>query len=192
MQTKGINMSQAAAGPFRSQEPPPCEGLCRSCRAEGCGRREEGQRYFRICGGRPLKGKVSVHGAKNSVLPIFAAAFLCRTPVHLARVPRLSDTGVSLRILESLGCISALSADEAVVDPSGAGGSRIPDRLVREMRSSSVFLGSVAARTGEAYLCLPGGCELGARPIDLHLMGLRALGMIIEEKGKSSTRTTTA
>ena len=99
-------------------------------------------------------------------------------------MPRLSDTGVSLRILESLGCISALSEDEAVVDPSAVTGSRIPDRLVREMRSSSVFLGSVAARTGEAYLCLPGGCELGARPIDLHLMGLRALGMTIEEKGE--------
>ncbi len=182
VQTKGVNMTPVSPGPYR--EAPPCEGLCRSCRAEGCGKKEEAGRCFRIRGGRPLKGSVSVHGAKNSVLPIFAAAVLCRTPVHLARVPRLSDTGVSLRILESLGCISALSEDEAVVDPSAVTGSRIPDRLVREMRSSSVFLGSVAARTGEAYLCLPGGCELGARPIDLHLMGLRALGMTIEEKGE--------
>ena len=116
MQTKGVNMTPVSPGPYR--EAPPCEGLCRSCRAEGCGKKEEAGRCFRIRGGRPLKGSVSVHGAKNSVLPIFAAAVLCRTPVHLARVPRLSDTGVSLRILESLGCISALSEDEAVVDPS--------------------------------------------------------------------------
>lgn len=191
MQKKGVNFSPAAApgtaGPYcRGQEGarPPCEGLCRSCRAEGCVKKETGDRFFRIRGGHPLKGTATVHGAKNSVLPIFAATVLCRTPVHLARVPRLSDTGVSLRILESLGCVCALSEDEAVVDPSSATGSRIPDRLVREMRSSSVFLGSVAARMGEAYLCLPGGCELGARPIDLHLMGLRALGMVIEEKGE--------
>lgn len=179
MQKKGVYGSQGRA-PSR----PPCEGLCRGCRAEGCARREPAERCFRIRGGRPLRGKVKVHGAKNSVLPVLAASVLCGSPVHLARVPRLSDTGVSLRILESLGCVTALSEDEAAVDPSSLTGSRIPDRLVREMRSSSVFLGSVAARTGEAYLCLPGGCELGARPVDLHLMGLRALGMTVEEKGE--------
>jgi UDP-N-acetylglucosamine 1-carboxyvinyltransferase len=167
----------------------PCgNGLCDICSADSCpgedGRRTEKEPFLRIVGGRRLDGSLTVHGAKNSVLPILAACVLCKSPVLLSRVPRLSDTGVSLRILESLGCKTALSGSEAVIDPSGLSGSRIADRLVREMRSSVVFLGAVAARTGEAFLCLPGGCELGSRPIDLHLMGLRALGMTIEEKGE--------
>ena len=110
MQKKGVYGSQGRA-PSR----PPCEGLCRGCRAEGCVRREPAERCFRIRGGRPLSGKIKVHGAKNSVLPVLAASVLCGGPVHLARVPRLSDTGVSLRILESLGCVTALSEDEAAV-----------------------------------------------------------------------------
>lgn len=170
----------------------PCgNDLCDICTSGDCIRaaerkkeREEREPFFRITGGQTLRGDIRVHGAKNSVLPIMAASALCSTPVLLSRVPRLSDTGVSLRILDSLGCKSALSGTEAVIDASHISGSRIPDRLVREMRSSVVFLGSVAARTGEAFLCLPGGCELGARPIDLHLMGLRALGMTIEERGE--------
>lgn len=170
----------------------PCgNSLCDICTSGDCpntagNQWDEGRReaFFKVNGGRALSGELEVHGAKNSVLPIMAASVLCRTPVLLSRVPRLSDTGVSLRILDSLGCKSALSGSEAVIDPCQMSSNRIPDRLVREMRSSVVFLGSVAARTGEAFLCLPGGCELGARPIDLHLMGLRALGMVIEEQGE--------
>ncbi len=173
-------------------ETAPCGNrLCDICTSGSCpnsaGKQQAGGRekaYFKVNGGRRLSGEVKVHGAKNSVLPIMAASVLCSTPVLLSRVPRLSDTGVSLRILDSLGCKSALSDSEAVIDPSQLSGSCIPDRLVREMRSSVVFLGSVAARTGEATLCLPGGCELGTRPIDLHLMGLRALGMTVEERGE--------
>ena len=169
----------------------PCgNGLCDICRAQGCRERQkieaqtEGTPCFKVSGMRHISGRVRVHGAKNSVLPILAACVLCDSPVHLKRVPRLSDTGVSLRILDSLGCTSAFSGSEAVVDASGFYETRIPDRLVREMRSSVIFLGSVAARAGEASLCLPGGCELGARPVDLHLMGLRALGMDIRERGE--------
>ena len=174
-----------------SAEREPCgNGLCDICRAVGCKQRQKIEAEsdtspcFKVGGMRKISGRVRVHGAKNSVLPILAACVLCDSPVHLKRVPRLSDTGVSLRILDSLGCTSALSGSEAVVDASGLCETRIPDRLVREMRSSVIFLGSVAARAGEASLCLPGGCELGARPVDLHLMGLRALGMEIRERGE--------
>lgn len=169
----------------------PCgNGLCDICRAQGCRERQKIEAQsddlpcFKVSGMRRIGGRTRVHGAKNSVLPILAACVLCDSPVHLKRVPRLSDTGVSLRILDSLGCTSAFSGSEAVVDASGFCETRIPDRLVREMRSSVIFLGSVAARAGEASLCLPGGCELGARPVDLHLMGLRALGMDIRERGE--------
>ncbi len=154
------------------------------CQAGGDSLKNKSDSFFRIRGGNLLSGKIKAHGAKNSVLPIMAAAVLCHSPVHLKRVPHLSDTDVSLRILKSLGCTCIFSEDEVLIDPSGLNRSNIPDSLVREMRSSVVFLGSVAARMGDAALCLPGGCELGARPVDYHLMGLRALGMEIGERGE--------
>ena len=185
----GLPGGNKPAPPVAGTEPCGNE-LCDICRAAGCKQRQkieaesDGAPCFKVSGMRKISGRARVHGAKNSVLPILAACVLCDSPVHLERVPRLSDTGVSLRILDSLGCTSAFSGSEAVVDASGFCETRIPDRLVREMRSSVIFLGSVAARTGEASLCLPGGCELGARPVDLHLMGLRALGMEIRERGE--------
>ena len=174
----------------REREPSaPCGmELCDICRSGNCPRRktrpEKTAPFLRIQGGGRLSGRISASGAKNSVLPIMAAAVLCESPIHLSRVPRISDTGVSLRILKSLGCSCAYSEDEAVIDPTGLIYSRIPDSLVREMRSSIIFLGSLAAKTGEASLCLPGGCELGARTVDYHLSGLRALGMEIGERGE--------
>ncbi len=185
----GLPGGNKPAPPVAGTEPCGNE-LCDICRAAGCKQRQkieaesDGAPCFKVSGMRKISGRARVHGAKNSVLPILAACVLCDSPVHLERVPRLSDTGVSLRILDSLGCTSAFSGSEAVVDASGFCETRIPDRLVREMRSSVIFLGSVAARAGEASLCLPGGCELGARPVDLHLMGLRALGMEIRERGE--------
>lgn len=137
---------------------------------------------LKIEGGIPLKGIIPVHGAKNSTLPILAAAVLCEEEVLIHNCPGLSDVAAACRILEELGCRVRREGDTILVDPSAASGSHVPDRLMREMRSSVFFLGSVAARMGEASLSLPGGCELGARPIDLHLMGLRALGMTIEEE----------
>ena len=185
----GLPGGNKPAPPVAGTEPCGNE-LCDICRAAGCKQRQkieaesDGAPCFKVSGMRKISGRARVHGAKNSVLPIVAACVRCDSPVHLERVPRLSDTGVSLRILDSLGCTSAFSGSEAVVDASGFCETRIPDRLVREMRSSVIFLGSVAARAGEASLCLPGGCELGARPVDLHLMGLRALGMEIRERGE--------
>ena len=134
-------------------------------------------------GGRRLSGEVTIQGAKNSVLPILAATLLTADTVVLRRCPRLKDVEASIRILEALGCTARWQDDALVVDTAGMNGCAIPDALMREMRSSVIFLGAILARCGQAALSSPGGCELGPRPIDLHLTGLRALGAEIIDEG---------
>ena len=134
-----------------------------------------------IEGGRPLTGKLPVQGAKNSALPVLASSILCETCSVIHNCPRLSDVDASLRILECLGCSVKQEADTITVDSSGINRFDIPDNLMREMRSSIVFLGPVCAKMGRARLSFPGGCELGPRPIDLHLSALQQLGLTIEE-----------
>ena len=138
--------------------------------------------YYEIQGGRPLEGSLTVQGAKNSVLPILAAALLAPGQSVLHNCPQLSDVSATLDILELLGCRTKREEDTVTVDASALTGSGIPERLMREMRSSVIFLGALLARTGEAELCYPGGCELGPRPIDLHLAALRDLGAEIREE----------
>lgn len=137
---------------------------------------------YEILGGRPLEGSLTVRGAKNSVLPILAAALLAPGQSVLHNCPQLSDVSATLDILELLGCRTKREGDTVTVDASALTGSGIPERLMREMRSSVIFLGALLARTGEAELCYPGGCELGPRPIDLHLAALRDLGAEIREE----------
>ena len=138
---------------------------------------------LRIEGGRPLDGSIKVQGSKNSVLPILAASLLGGGVSVIGNCPDLSDVDVSVRILRHLGCRAFREGDCVVVDPSGMDRSDIPDCLMREMRSSVVFMGAILARTGSAELTYPGGCELGPRPIDLHLSALRELGAEIDETG---------
>ncbi len=138
---------------------------------------------FIIEGGRPLRGSLRVQGAKNSVLPILAATILHSGVSVLHHCPRLRDVDASIRILRQLGCRADWEGDDLVVDASTMVCSRIPDHLMREMRSSVIFLGAILSRCGEAELSLPGGCELGPRPIDLHLAALRQLGAEINEGG---------
>lgn len=135
-----------------------------------------------IEGNHKLDGAVTIHGAKNSALPILAATLLARGPSEIHNCPQLSDVGASVDILRHLGCAVERSQGCVTVDTVGLCRSDIPDTLMREMRSSIVFLGAIAARMGEAHMSFPGGCELGARPIDLHLAALRQLGMEIEEE----------
>lgn len=132
-------------------------------------------------GGTPLEGELSVHGAKNSVLPILAACLLARGPVVLHNCPRLTDVTAALGILRRLGCKAEQEGHTVIVDPSGASGCSISEEQMRAMRSSIIFLGPLLARTGEAHLTYPGGCELGPRPIDLHLAAIRAMGCEIRE-----------
>ena len=129
-----------------------------------------------IQGGNRLAGEVTIQGAKNSVLPVLAATILTGGAVELRQCPRLRDVEASIRILRALGCRAEWQGDTLAVDTSQMSGCAIPDALMREMRSSVIFLGAILARCGEASLSSPGGCELGPRPIDLHLSGLRALG----------------
>jgi len=136
-----------------------------------------------IKGGRPLQGEVRIQGAKNAVLPILAATLLTKGQVILRECPRLRDVDASVRILRALGCQARWEGDSLVVDTGGMSGCAISDALMREMRSSAVFLGAILARCGCAELSYPGGCELGPRPIDLHLAGLRQLGAQIEDAG---------
>ena len=136
-----------------------------------------------IQGGSRLHGEVTVQGAKNSVLPILAATLLTADTVELRGCPRLRDVDASIRILRELGCEAHWEGDSLLVNTAGLNGWGISDILMREMRSSAIFLGAILARCGQAELSYPGGCELGPRPIDLHLSSLRDLGAEIDDAG---------
>jgi UDP-N-acetylglucosamine 1-carboxyvinyltransferase len=140
---------------------------------------------FRVEGGHRLDGTLEVQGAKNSVLPILAATILASDVCEIHNCPRLSDVAASIAILRHLGCKVTWEGDTVVVDSRPMDRWDIPHRLMREMRSSVIFLGAILARCGRAELSMPGGCELGPRPIDLHLAALRTLGGEITEQGGS-------
>ena len=133
--------------------------------------------YFRITGGVSLRGEVEVGGSKNAALPIMAASILADEPVRLRRVPWLTDTTTLAEVLQRLGMRVARQDDGslelATVDAQPV---RAPYELVRRMRASFCVLGPLLARRGRAVVSLPGGCNLGDRPVDLHLKGLAALG----------------
>ncbi len=134
-----------------------------------------------IGGGKKLYGEIDVQGSKNSSLPILAATVLVKGVSVIHNCPDLSDVRAAVSILEHLGCMVKRENNTLTVDSSEISCYNIPDCLMREMRSSIVFLGSVLGRTGRAVLSSPGGCEIGLRPIDLHLSSLRSLGVAIDE-----------
>jgi len=136
-----------------------------------------------IKGGAALSGEVDIHGAKNAVLPILAATLL--TPKStILNCPKLSDVSVACSILEHLGCGVKRQDDCINVDADQLTSSTIHEDLMRKMRSSIVFLGAIIARCGQARVSLPGGCELGPRPINLHIESLEKLGVkIVEDHG---------
>ena len=134
-----------------------------------------------VQGGSCLKGEATVQGAKNSALPILAATLLIEGQSVIHNCPRLTDVDVSLKILTKLGCRCKREEDTVIVDASSVSCDKIPDTLMREMRSSVVFLGAILSRCKSATVSSPGGCELGPRPIDLHLKALSELGYTINE-----------
>lgn len=136
---------------------------------------------LQIRGGRRLVGEIPIHGAKNSALPLLAATLLVPGECRIRNCPVLSDVNASMAILRHLGCGVSREGDTVTVDATAPTCCTIPDPLMREMRSSIVFLGAIVARCGEATLTYPGGCELGPRPIDLHLTALRQLGVTVTE-----------
>jgi len=138
---------------------------------------------LKIHGGNILEGSLQVQGAKNSVLPILAASILVRGESLLRNCPNLKDVDAAIAILRYLGCTVTRTGGDVHIDSTSVVRWDIPDDLMREMRSSVIFLGAILGRTGEAILSMPGGCELGPRPINLHLDALRALGATVTEQG---------
>ena len=136
-----------------------------------------------IDGGEKLYGKVEVQRAKNTVLPLLAASVLTDEQVKIRGVPTITDVENMLRILSEVGCKIRRQKDCAVIDSSNAVSHEIPQRLTKELRSSVFMLGSVLTRFRRAKISYPGGCDIGLRPIDLHLSGLKRLGVEIVEEG---------
>lgn len=138
---------------------------------------------YTISGGEKLAGSVKIEGSKNAVLPILTACIINEGRNILHNCPNLRDVSVMLNILEVIGCKVEKTGNMLVVDTSQIITSDIPDKLVREMRSSVVILGAMLTRMKRTTLSYPGGCEIGTRPIDLHVKGLKALGAKISEVG---------
>tara|TARA_B100000674_G_scaffold99018_1_gene71795 strand:+ start:1889 stop:3148 length:1260 start_codon:yes stop_codon:yes gene_type:complete len=130
-----------------------------------------------IRGGTPLTGEVNISGAKNSALPILAAALLAEKPVKIGNVPHLHDVTTTMELLGRMGL--SLTVDEKMtveVDSASINNFFAPYELVKTMRSSILVLGPLLTRYGRAEVSLPGGCAIGARPVNLHLQGLEAMG----------------
>ncbi len=138
---------------------------------------------FIIDGGARLYGKMQAQSAKNTVLPLLAASVLTDEQVKIRGVPTICDVENMLRILTEVGCNIKRQKDCVVIDSAGAVSHEIPARLTRELRSSVFMLGSILTRFRRAKISYPGGCDIGLRPIDLHLSGLRRLGVEICEDG---------
>lgn len=129
-----------------------------------------------IDGGVPLEGKIFLYGAKNSALPILAAALLCDGKTVLENCARLADVFAACHILAHLGCHCMIQEHMVTVEVKNLRSDSIPEALMQEMRSPVIFLGAVLGRTGSCQISYPGGCELGSRPIDMHLDALRQMG----------------
>lgn len=134
-----------------------------------------------IEGRNRLCGSVKVQGAKNSALPILAATVAVGKPCIIHNCPDLSDINSTVKILKCLGCKVQRSNGMVFVDPGHLVKKRISDVLMREMRSSIIFLGALLSAVGEAVISAPGGCDIGLRPIDIHLASMRKLGVNITE-----------
>ncbi len=135
-----------------------------------------------INGGNSLFGNVDVQSAKNSVLPILAAAVLTDGEVKINKIPHITDVRNMVKILSRLGCKSVFDGDGLIIDSSKADCHEIPSELAHELRSSVFLLGSVISRFRMAKIAYPGGCDIGLRPVDLHLTGLKRLGVKISEE----------
>ena len=135
-----------------------------------------------INGGHRLYGETQIQGSKNSVLPILAATVLVKGESVITNCPNISDVDATIKILSYLGCKVRREGHSVFVDSTDVDKFDIPDELMREMRSSVVFLGAIIGRTGKASLSTPGGCEIGLRPIDLHLDAIQRFGVNIHEE----------
>jgi len=134
---------------------------------------------LKIRGGKPLRGDVRISGAKNAALPILCAALLSPETLTLRNVPQLNDIGTMLKLLAQMGVVAERDGETVTLNASKLDNLVAPYDLVKTMRASILALGPLVARFGEAQVSLPGGCAIGARPVDLHIKGLEAMGATI-------------
>lgn len=138
---------------------------------------------FEITGGNRLEGEVRVQTSKNAVLPLMAAAVLTEEPVRLCDCPGITDVANMGRILSGLGCSVSREGKDLILDAGSANRYEMPREPAKELRSSIFLLGPMLGRFKRAVVAYPGGCDIGLRPIDLHLKGLSCLGAEISEQG---------
>lgn len=136
-----------------------------------------------INGGRKLEGTVDISGSKNASLPILAASILNKGIVKLYNVPEIEDVNITLKILEHLNCKIKRNKSKVIIDSKNMKSKKIPEELMRKLRSSVILVGSLISRFNEANFSYPGGCDIGCRPIDMHLSSFKKMGIrIIEER----------
>ncbi len=136
---------------------------------------------FKVIGGKPLRGEVTISGAKNAALPILMSALLSKTPIVFSNVPQLNDILTTVKLLGQLGAKTQwLSENKLRIDASNITQCCAPYDLVKTMRASILVLGPLLARMGHAEVSLPGGCAIGARPVNLHIQGLKAMSADID------------
>lgn len=136
---------------------------------------------YLINGGSTIDGKLCVQNSKNSFLPLLASCLICDEPVVLKKYPNITDLHNMLKILNSINVCTTLQNDDIIVDPTNADDYIIPQELAKTLRSSIFLLGAVLTRFGKCKIPYPGGCNIGARPIDLHIKGLKVLNVDITE-----------
>jgi UDP-N-acetylglucosamine 1-carboxyvinyltransferase len=144
---------------------------------------------LRIEGGRPLNGTVEVKGSKNAALAILSGVLLCEEPVRLFGLPRVSDTAAKLALLRQVGAVVRERDDYVDIDCANLTDAEPDPELVRSIRTSFYMLGPILARLGKARLPQPGGCKIGARPVDFHIKGLKLLGATVDMTGGCYTAT---
>ncbi|HBV68677.1 MAG TPA: UDP-N-acetylglucosamine 1-carboxyvinyltransferase [Clostridiales bacterium] len=137
---------------------------------------------FIIQGCNSIEGIVDIGGSKNAALPILASTVICGREYLLDNIPDIEDVRDMLDILKIMGCTVQYDKGVALIDTRNLNTHQVPERLVRKIRSSIILMGAVLQRTGNVEIAYPGGCEIGLRPIDLHLKGLKKLGVEIYER----------
>jgi len=138
--------------------------------------KEQGGSAFIVRGGHPLKGEIEPSGAKNAILPIMAATIISKGPLRLENVPHLDDVKVFVRILEHLGCEIVEDGRAVTIDATGAKNLEIPYGLAKKLRATVLLIGPLLARFGEVRIPIPGGCDIGDRPIDQHVKAFTQMG----------------
>ena len=141
----------------------------------------------KVSGKNKLYGNIKIQGCKNAVLPIIAASLLNGGENIIHNCPYLADVIASIKILEELGASAVFDGNTLVIDSSGISCRRVEPALMKSLRSSVVFLGPVLSRCGKAAVSMPGGCDIGKRPIDIHLTSFERMGVDVECAGDEVT-----